>query len=664
MWDMGQVGYGTGETQDRHDVGHRTGGTRDRRDTGQVGHRTGGTQDRHDMGHRPGATRDRRDTGQTRCGTQDGRDTGQEGCGTQDRRDTGQTRCGEQAGRDTGQAGHRTDKMWDTEQAGCRTQAGRDTGQPRHGAAREAVAARSLWRNRLARSAVNRKVGGSSPPRDGRCFFSCATEAPQPQDGPFPQCPVAARDGPARRGSLWDRFRISLASFWYRFAAGRGGAGGCLRNPSPGTRGAAPGPLAAAPRAEMAALGREERGRGRERGWAVRNGNGNGNGSGDGPMGREGREREREWERGWAGNGSGAGDGRRTGAGMGTGAGPGAGMRAGMGMGRERGREREREGGWDGDSARLGHRHKPSSLRRGTGRGSPEGTPGRSRPQTAARGRAELSRALSQVSGSPRTACWAGGEHRAGAVGPGVMGWGDPRAAAEQTPGLWGSAGGSFPAGVWLWWVAGALSPCHSVTLSLCHPVRALSVPRPGSASALHAQLLHQTPAADGADRAAAEQPPGLWGSAGGSFPAGVLLWWVAGALSPCHSVTLCGPFLSPGPALRVPFTLSCSIRRRRPMALTGDSSCPGDRVVPIPGFGGPRGTSCEVSPPFPAKIRGVVAALGAPGRGSPGLSVPGVWLRGSARAPNPQIPLGENPLLQAEGWHCHSSGGHSPLEG
>ena len=28
----------------------------------------------------------------------------------------------------------------------------------------------SLWRNRLARSAVNRKVGGSSPPRDD--FFS------------------------------------------------------------------------------------------------------------------------------------------------------------------------------------------------------------------------------------------------------------------------------------------------------------------------------------------------------------------------------------------------------------------------------------------------------------------------------------------------------------
>ncbi|XP_045322396.1 uncharacterized protein LOC123591753 [Leopardus geoffroyi] len=28
----------------------------------------------------------------------------------------------------------------------------------------------SLWRNRLARSAVNRKVGGSSPPRDGSVF--------------------------------------------------------------------------------------------------------------------------------------------------------------------------------------------------------------------------------------------------------------------------------------------------------------------------------------------------------------------------------------------------------------------------------------------------------------------------------------------------------------
>ena len=29
----------------------------------------------------------------------------------------------------------------------------------------------SLWRNRLARSAVNRKVGGSSPPRDELFFF-------------------------------------------------------------------------------------------------------------------------------------------------------------------------------------------------------------------------------------------------------------------------------------------------------------------------------------------------------------------------------------------------------------------------------------------------------------------------------------------------------------
>ena len=32
--------------------------------------------------------------------------------------------------------------------------------------------AKSLWRNRLARSAVNRKVGGSSPPRDGAIYFA------------------------------------------------------------------------------------------------------------------------------------------------------------------------------------------------------------------------------------------------------------------------------------------------------------------------------------------------------------------------------------------------------------------------------------------------------------------------------------------------------------
>ena len=30
-----------------------------------------------------------------------------------------------------------------------------------------------LWRNRLARSAVNRKVGGSSPPRDARSLLVC-----------------------------------------------------------------------------------------------------------------------------------------------------------------------------------------------------------------------------------------------------------------------------------------------------------------------------------------------------------------------------------------------------------------------------------------------------------------------------------------------------------
>ena len=31
-----------------------------------------------------------------------------------------------------------------------------------------------LWRNRLARTAVNRKVGGSSPPRSGLPFGSLA----------------------------------------------------------------------------------------------------------------------------------------------------------------------------------------------------------------------------------------------------------------------------------------------------------------------------------------------------------------------------------------------------------------------------------------------------------------------------------------------------------
>ena len=33
------------------------------------------------------------------------------------------------------------------------------------------VSVSSLWRNRLARSAVNRKVGGSSPPRDVLAFI-------------------------------------------------------------------------------------------------------------------------------------------------------------------------------------------------------------------------------------------------------------------------------------------------------------------------------------------------------------------------------------------------------------------------------------------------------------------------------------------------------------
>lgn len=35
----------------------------------------------------------------------------------------------------------------------------------------------SLWRNRPARSAVNREVGGSSPPRDGGCLFLCTTRS-------------------------------------------------------------------------------------------------------------------------------------------------------------------------------------------------------------------------------------------------------------------------------------------------------------------------------------------------------------------------------------------------------------------------------------------------------------------------------------------------------
>ena len=40
------------------------------------------------------------------------------------------------------------------------------------------VSVSSLWRNRLARSAVNRKVGGSSPPRDVLAFGSrCVRQA-------------------------------------------------------------------------------------------------------------------------------------------------------------------------------------------------------------------------------------------------------------------------------------------------------------------------------------------------------------------------------------------------------------------------------------------------------------------------------------------------------
>ena len=40
---------------------------------------------------------------------------------------------------------------------------------------KQGLPSRSLWRNRLARSAVNRKVGGSSPPRDADFFFTFPT---------------------------------------------------------------------------------------------------------------------------------------------------------------------------------------------------------------------------------------------------------------------------------------------------------------------------------------------------------------------------------------------------------------------------------------------------------------------------------------------------------
>ncbi|KFD65637.1 hypothetical protein M514_22232 [Trichuris suis] len=45
----------------------------------------------------------------------------------------------------------------------------------------------SLWRNRLARSAVNRKVGGSSPPRDDRqqCSREVTSEELEPVDSQY-----------------------------------------------------------------------------------------------------------------------------------------------------------------------------------------------------------------------------------------------------------------------------------------------------------------------------------------------------------------------------------------------------------------------------------------------------------------------------------------------
>lgn len=60
----------------------------------------------------------------------------------------------------------------------------------------------SLWRNRLARSAVNRKVGGSSPPRDaavflggGKCRLACADREDRSQDQKATADP--------REGELW-----------------------------------------------------------------------------------------------------------------------------------------------------------------------------------------------------------------------------------------------------------------------------------------------------------------------------------------------------------------------------------------------------------------------------------------------------------------------------
>uniref|UniRef100_A0A8C3QM33 NADH dehydrogenase [ubiquinone] iron-sulfur protein 7, mitochondrial n=1 Tax=Cyanoderma ruficeps TaxID=181631 RepID=A0A8C3QM33_9PASS len=77
------------------------------------------------------------------------------------------------------------------------------------------------------------------------------------------------------------------------------------------------------------------------------------------------------------------------------------------------------------------------------------------------------------------------------------MGWGDPRAAAERLLEHWGSLRVSFPSGL-----CGALAPGWALvrgrgSVTLSHG-RALSVPRPGSVSPVPAQLLHQTPAADG----------------------------------------------------------------------------------------------------------------------------------------------------------------------
>lgn len=68
----------------------------------------------------------------------------------------------------------------------------------------------SLWRNRLARSAVNRKVGGSSPPRDAwATYFRKVNALPF-----FPPCASSPGGNPqilerAQLSSLLPEFLVT-----------------------------------------------------------------------------------------------------------------------------------------------------------------------------------------------------------------------------------------------------------------------------------------------------------------------------------------------------------------------------------------------------------------------------------------------------------------------